>query len=153
MGNLVRDVAELYEPLMEEKKQALAMELSGDVQVSGDRDLLFQAIANLMDNATKYTPAGGSIRIDLKRLNGKARLVITDSGPGIPAADREKVFQRFFRLEQSRTTPGNGLGMSLVAAVVTLHRMSIRLEDNRPGLRVVIEFPLCESAADVFSIK
>jgi signal transduction histidine kinase len=147
MGDLVRDVAELYEPLMEEKNQSLAMQLPGDVQMSGDRDLLFQAIANLMDNATKYTPAAGSIRIDLVRLNGKGRLVIADSGPGIPEAAREKVFQRFFRLEQSRTTPGNGLGMSLVAAVVTLHRMSIRLEDNRPGLRVVIEFELCESAA------
>jgi signal transduction histidine kinase len=143
MGDLVRDVAELYEPLMEEKNQALAMQLPGEVTMSGDRDLLFQAIANLLDNATKYTPAGGSIRIDLARLNGKGRLVIADSGPGIPEAAREKVFQRFFRLEQSRTTPGNGLGMSLVAAVMTLQQMSIRLEDNRPGLRVVIEFPVC----------
>jgi signal transduction histidine kinase len=143
MGDLVRDVAEFYEPLMEEKSQALTMQLDGDVQVSGDRDLLFQAIANLLDNATKYTPAGGTIQIDLVRQNGKGRLVIADSGSGIPEAAREKVFQRFFRLEQSRTTPGNGLGMSLVAAVVTLHRMSIRLEDNRPGLRVVIEFESC----------
>jgi signal transduction histidine kinase len=145
MGALLGDVAELYEPLMEEKRQALTMQLPEDVPVSGDRDLLFQAIANLLDNATKYTPAGGSIRIDLSRQNGKGRLVIADSGPGIPEAAREKVFQRFFRLEQSRTTPGNGLGMSLVAAVMTLHRMSIRLEDNQPGLRVVIEFPVCES--------
>jgi len=143
MDDLVRDVAELYEPLMEEKNQTLAMQLPGDVHLSGDRDLLFQAIANLLDNATKYTPAGGSIRIDLASLNEGGRLVIADSGPGIPEAAREKVFQRFFRLEQSRTTPGNGLGMSLVAAVVTLHRMSIRLEDNRPGLRVVIEFESC----------
>ena len=153
MGDLVRDVAELYEPLMEEKNQTLAMQLPGDVHLSGDRDLLFQAIANLLDNATKYTPAGGSIRIDLARLNGTGRLVIADSGPGIPEAARDKVFQRFFRLEQSRTTPGNGLGMSLVAAVVTLHRMSIRLENNRPGLRVVIDFPVCESAAAGASIN
>jgi signal transduction histidine kinase len=143
MGDLVRDVVELYEPLMEEKSQLLSMQLPVDVQMSGDRDLLFQAIANLLDNATKYTPAGGNIRIDLVRHNGKGRLVIADSGPGIPEAAHEKVFQRFFRLEQSRTTPGNGLGMSLVAAVVALHQMSIRLEDNRPGLRVVIEFESC----------
>jgi signal transduction histidine kinase len=149
MGDLIRDVAELYEPLMEEKSQTLAMQLTGEVKLSGDRDLLFQAIANLLDNATKYTPAGGGIRIELARLNGKGRLVIADSGPGIPEAAREKVFQRFFRLEQSRTTPGNGLGMSLVAAVVALHRMSIRLEDNSPGLRVVIEFPLSASSAVV----
>jgi len=153
LGDLVRDVAELYEPLMEEKSQTLEMQLNGEVTLSGDRDLLFQAIANLLDNATKYTPAGGGIRIELARLNGKGRLVIADSGPGIPEAAREKVFQRFFRLEQSRTTPGNGLGMSLVAAVVTLHRMSIRLEDNRPGLRVVIDFPLCDSAAAGNSIN
>jgi len=153
LGDLVRDVAELYEPLMEEKSQTLEMQLNGEVTLSGDRDLLFQAIANLLDNATKYTPAGGGIRIELARLNGKGRLVIADSGPGIPEAAREKGFQRFFRLEQSRTTPGNGLGMSLVAAVVTLHRMSIRLEDNRPGLRVVIDFPLCDSAAAGNSIN
>jgi signal transduction histidine kinase len=145
MGDLVRDVAELYEPLMEEKNQSLAMQLPGDVQMSGDRDLLFQAIANLMDNATKYTPAAGSIRIDLVRLNGKGRLVIADSGPGIPEAAREKVFQRFFRLEQSRTTPGNGLGMSLVAAVVTSPSIesaegavehAIFAEAGRGGVRV-----------------
>jgi signal transduction histidine kinase len=145
MAGLVVDVAELYEPLMEEKRQTLALQLPESILVNGDRDLLFQAIANLMDNATKYTPAGGSIRVDLARRNGKGRLVIADNGPGIPEAAREKVFQRFFRLEQSRTAPGNGLGMSLVAAVVTQHRMSIRLEDNQPGLRVVIEFPVCES--------
>jgi len=140
MDDLVRDVAELYEPLMEEKRQVLELDTSGNVQVYGDRDLLFQAIANLMDNATKYTPAGGAIRVALTVKHGRGALVIADNGPGIPGEAHEKVFQRFYRLEQSRTTPGNGLGMSLVAAVMTLHRMSIRLEDNRPGLRVVIEF-------------
>jgi len=140
MDDLVRDVAELYEPLMEEKRQVLELDTSGNVQVNGDRDLLFQAIANLMDNATKYTPAGGTIRVTLTVKHGRGALVIADNGPGIPGEAHEKVFQRFYRLEQSRTTPGNGLGMSLVAAVMTLHRMSIRLEDNRPGLRVVIEF-------------
>jgi signal transduction histidine kinase len=147
MNDLVSDVAELYEPLLEEKRQTLALRLHGVVQMVGDRDLLFQAIANLLDNATKYTPEGGSIRIELMRQDGTGRLVIADNGPGIPEAARGKVFQRFYRLEQSRTTPGNGLGMSLVAAVVTQHRMAVRLEDNRPGLRVVIEFPVCEETA------
>jgi signal transduction histidine kinase len=124
---------ELYEPIMEEKRQTLELQLTEELHVNGDRDLLFQAIANLMDNATKYTPAGGCIRIDLARQNGKGRLVIADSGPGIPEAAREKVFQRFFRLEQSRTTPGNGLGMSLVAAVIKLHRMSIRWRTTSPA--------------------
>jgi signal transduction histidine kinase len=112
------------------------------VQMNGDRDLLFQAIANLLDNATKYTPAGGAIRVALGAEHGRGWLVIADNGPGVPEAAREKVFQRFYRLEQSRTTPGNGLGMSLVAAVMTLHNMTIRLQDNQPGLRVVIGFDL-----------
>jgi signal transduction histidine kinase len=145
MDDLVRDVAELYEPLMEEKHQSLELRLSGTPRLNGDRDLLFQAIANLMDNATKYTPAGGVIRVALTAEGARGRLVIADNGPGIPEASREKVFQRFYRLEQSRTTPGNGLGMSLVAAVMTLHRMTIRLEDNEPGLRVVIYFEACGS--------
>jgi signal transduction histidine kinase len=145
MDDLVRDVAELYEPLTEEKHQNLELHLSGTARVHGDRDLLFQAIANLMDNATKYTPAGGTIHVALTAEGARGRLVIADNGPGIPEAAREKVFQRFYRLEQSRTTPGNGLGMSLVAAVVTLHRMTIRLEDNEPGLRVVVDFEACEA--------
>jgi signal transduction histidine kinase len=145
MDDLVRDVAELYEPLVEEKRQKLELQLSGTVQVNGDRDLLFQAIANLMDNATKYTPGGGTIRVALMEESGRGRLVIADDGPGVPEAAREKVFQRFYRLEQSRTTPGNGLGMSLVAAVMTLHHMTIGLEDNGPGLRVVIGFETCGS--------
>jgi signal transduction histidine kinase len=145
MADLVSDVAELYEPLMQEKNQTLELSLSGTVGVNGDRDLLFQTIANLMDNATKYTPAGGAIRVTLGARGAKGRLVIADNGPGIPEAARAKVFQRFYRLEQSRTTPGNGLGMSLVAAVVALHHMTIGLEDNQPGLRVVIEFETCGS--------
>jgi signal transduction histidine kinase len=140
MDDLVRDVVELYEPLMEEKHQTLNLQLSGAVRMNGDRDLLFQAIANLLDNATKYTPAGGAIRVALRAEHGRGWLIIADDGPGVPESAREKVFQRFYRLEQSRTTPGNGLGMSLVAAVMTLHNMTIQLEDNQPGLHVVIEF-------------
>ena len=144
IGALIADVAELYEPLAEQKEQHLDTQLAPGLRLSGDRDLLFQAISNLLDNAIKHTPAHGTIRLVLDNADGNGRLVIADSGPGIPESAREKVFQRFFRLEQSRTTPGNGLGMSLVAAVVRLHRMTIRLEDNRPGLRVIIGFPLLE---------
>jgi signal transduction histidine kinase len=135
LGALVGDVAELYEPLAEEKGQAIAMQRMAGVRVRGDRDLLFQAIANLLDNAIKYTPEGGRIEIRL----GPDRLEIMDTGPGIPAEAREKVFQRFFRLDESRTTPGNGLGLSLVAAVARLHGIAVCLEDNRPGLRVVLD--------------
>jgi signal transduction histidine kinase len=141
INQLVRDVMELYEPLAEEKGLQLTAELKARPLFTGDRDLLFQAIANLLDNAIKYTPAHGEIRCSLLPDNGGARLLLSDNGPGIPAAQRDKVFQRFFRLEQSRTTPGNGLGMSLVQAVMQLHHLTIELQDNRPGLRVMVRFP------------
>jgi signal transduction histidine kinase len=141
INELVRDVMELYEPLAEEKGLRLSAELAARPVFTGDRDLLFQAIANLLDNAIKYTPAHGEIRCSLLPDDGGARLLLSDNGPGIPADQRDKVFQRFFRLEQSRTTPGNGLGMSLVQAVMQLHHLTIELQDNRPGLTVIIRFP------------
>ncbi len=147
MPTLVRDVTELYEPLAEQKGLRLETRCIDELSASGDRDLLFQAIANLLDNAIKYTPPEGRVRITLDRTERTGRLTIADSGPGIPPQARERVFQRFFRLEQSRTTPGNGLGMSLVAAVVKLHRMTLSLHDNAPGLKVVLEFPLSTDTA------
>ncbi len=139
LGALTADVVDLYEPLAAEKNTAMHVwcdELSYD----GDRDLIFQMLANLLDNAVKYTPPGGSINVTLTAPpGGKPSLQISDSGPGIPVADRENVFQRFFRLESSRSLPpGNGLGLSLVQAVVKLHRGEISLQNNHPGLRVVI---------------
>jgi signal transduction histidine kinase len=141
INELVRDVMELYEPLAEEKGLRLTSDLQGRPLVAGDRDLLFQALANLLDNAIKYSPAHSEIRCSLLPDNGGFRLTLSDKGPGIPAEQRDKVFQRFFRLEQSRTTPGNGLGMSLVQAVMQLHRLTIELQDNQPGLQVIIRFP------------
>lgn len=142
LAALVRDVVELYEPLAEEKSQRLALTLTGGIQVGGDRDLLFQAVANILDNAIKYTPSNGRIQISLDHgPTGLLQLIIADSGNGIPPEAREKVLQRFFRLESSRRTPGNGLGLSLVAAVVKLHDIKLHLEDNGPGLRVVLDFP------------
>ncbi len=141
LEQLLQDLVELYEPLAEEKGLRLASGLETVAPVRGDRDLLFQALANLLDNAIKYTPAGGQIRVTLgERPGGGARVVIADTGPGIPAEAREQVFQRFFRLEESRTTPGNGLGLALVEAVAKLHGIRLSLEDNGPGLRVVCDF-------------
>ncbi len=142
MDDLVRDVTEFYEPLAEENGQHIHLQLTAGVHLSGDRDQLFQAIANLLDNAIKYTPPGGEIRITLRAQDGQGELVIADSGPGIPQSERDKVFQRFYRLEESRTTPGSGLGLSLVAAVAQIHQINIELQDNHPGLRVVLHFPL-----------
>ncbi|MFQ5756278.1 MAG: ATP-binding protein [Acidiferrobacterales bacterium] len=139
LAALLHDVAELYEPLMEDKGQRLTKKLTAQAQIQADRDLLFQAIANLLDNAIKFTPAGGEIELALETGAGGTQIVVADSGPGIPPSEHDKVFQRFYRLEASRTTPGSGLGLSLVAAVAKLHHMRVRLTDNHPGLRIVVE--------------
>ncbi len=141
MGALLHDVVELYEPLAEEKHQSLKLRVDAEVHLLGDRDLLFQAMANLLDNAIKYTPSDGVIEIVLDKPDKKGRITLTDNGPGIPATEREQVFQRFYRLEKSRTSPGNGLGLSLVEAVASIHDMTLTLEDNHPGLRVCCTFP------------
>lgn len=142
-GEILSDVAELYEPLAEEKGLSFEVDLETGAQLQGDRDLLFQAVANLLDNAIKYTPAGGHIALTLTDQADQAVITVADSGPGIPVAQRQKVLQRFYRIESSRTTPGNGLGLSLVEAVSTLHRGQLTFEDNMPGLRVTLALP-CE---------
>ncbi len=141
LTELVRDVVELYEPLAEDNQQELTVDLEMATSVLGDRDLLFQALANLLDNAIKYTPARGRVSVHLLATPEGTCLTIADSGPGIPAEDKDKVFRRFYRVEASRATPGNGLGLSLVAAVAKLHGIELALEDNTPGLRIVMSFP------------
>ena len=139
---IVHDVIDLYEPLASDKDITLSVLDVEPVSLVGDRDLLFQLLANVVDNAIKYTPEGGTVTVSLKSTDGEAELVVADSGIGIPLKDRQKVFQRFFRVEESRgQQPGNGLGLSLVAAVVKLHYGHIELQENFPGLRVVIHLP------------
>jgi signal transduction histidine kinase len=137
---LVEDIAELYEPVAAEKGQELRVEDLGPVPVRGDRDLLFQALANLVDNAIKHTPKGSKIRLSAAVRGDGAEVQVADTGPGIPAGLREKVFQRFYRTDASRSTPGSGLGLSLVRAVIDLHGARIELADNDPGLRATIVF-------------
>jgi signal transduction histidine kinase len=142
LAPLVADLVDLYAPLAEEKGLALTAEPPvEDASVPADRDLLFQALANLADNAIKYTPAGGQVTVSLRRADGGAEIAIADSGPGIPPDQREKVLDRFVRLDASRHTPGTGLGLSVVRAVAQYHGAVLRLEDNRPGLKVVIFLP------------
>ena len=141
LGPLLTDVAELYEPVAAERDQAIALEVTDGVVIDGDRDLLFQAVANLVDNAIKYTPAGGRIVLGLLPTASGAEVYVADTGPGIPADQRERVFDRFHRLESSRSTPGSGLGLSLVRAVARLHGATIRLGDEAPGLRVTLALP------------
>lgn len=141
LTSLIDDVAELYRPLIEEKGSRLSLHNAPSVIVQGDRDMLFQAVANLVDNAIKHAPGGGRIEISLASQNGRAAIVVADDGPGIPPEEREKVRERFYRLDRSRTTPGAGLGLSLVSAVAARHGGELRLEDNEPGLRAVLTLP------------
>jgi signal transduction histidine kinase len=140
LSEVARSAAELYEPVAEEKGFVLFLVTEPGVRIRGSRHLLSQALANLLDNALKYA-GGGEIQIRVLRDEGRAALEVADRGQGIPEADRETVFDRFVRLERSRSTPGNGLGLSLVRAVVRRHRGTVELADNWPGLRVRLEFP------------
>lgn len=137
---LLADVAELYEPLIAEKMQSLNVEATSGLTVLGDRHLLFQALANMLDNAVKYTPEGGQIALGVEATQEQTRLWIKDSGPGIPVEERQHVLDRFVRLDGTRTSPGNGLGLSLVRAVAVLHGATLLLDDNFPGLCVSLVF-------------
>ena len=141
LSTLVDDVVDLYRPLIEEAGKELIVKRAPDISILGDRDLLFQALSNLVDNALKYTRSGGLVEISLADSVGRIALSVVDDGPGVPPEEREKVFHRFYRMDESRSTPGAGLGLSLVAAVAELHRAEVRLEDNQPGLRVVLSLP------------
>lgn len=145
LGTLVTDAVELYEALAEEKDQVLDFQQADSVTVIGDRDLLFQAVSNLIDNAIKYTDEGGEIRVGVWRDNGSAVIEVADSGDGVPDNEKDKIFERFYRVGKSRSQPGNGLGLSLVSAVVDMHEGQIELKDahpeaERPGLSVRIRF-------------
>jgi signal transduction histidine kinase len=144
-AQIAQDVCELYEPLADEKGVELKVEASSPLPVMGNRELVSQALANLVDNATKYARSSpdGSPRIMVSAGgdNGHVLLTVADNGPGIPAADRARVVERFVRLETSRTEPGSGLGLSLASAVARLHGGELRLEDNAPGLKVTIVLP------------
>ncbi len=141
LGELLRAVVELYLPALEEKQQTLGEHIDANLLVSGDRELLMQLFANLLENAVRHSPAGGHIEVGVRRHAECVEAWVADDGPGIPVALRAKVLQRFYRLEQSRTTPGSGLGLSLAAAVAALHEASLELEDNAPGLRVRVLLP------------
>jgi len=141
LSGLTQDAAELYEALAEDKQQKFSLTIEQSVNIMGDRDLLFQTLCNLIDNAIKYTPEGGKIDISLTANQNETFLCVADSGIGIPEEERDKVFQRFYRVAKSRSLPGNGLGLSFVLAVMDLHQGKISLADNEPGLRIELQFP------------
>lgn len=139
LHQMLEDVVEMYEPLAAEQDIAVTVKLQNVSPICGDRNLLFQCFANLVDNAIKYTPSGGKIEVRLAQHCNNFQIDIADSGPGVPAEERENVFQRFYRMDSARSEhSGNGLGLALVAAVVKQHGGEISLRDNRPGLRVVV---------------
>ena len=141
LDGLVGDVAELYAPLADERSVELDVTPERAGRIRGDRDLLFQALANLLDNAIKFSPGGKTVTIAARALDDRVTVTVSDCGPGIPEALKNRVAERFFRVETSRNAPGAGLGLSLVAAVVERHEGSLDLDDNRPGLRVVLGLP------------
>ena len=145
LSEILEDIAELYEPLAQENGLDFKIDIATDIMVSGNRELLSQAMANLIDNAMKYSTKKkgeqASIQISLQRDAKGALISVSDNGPGIPQDKRDHVMERFTRLEKSRTRPGNGLGLSLVKAVVQLHKGTIVLGDNQPGLVVTMSFP------------
>jgi signal transduction histidine kinase len=148
-AEIAHDVGELYEPLAEEKGIALKVEAETPAPVNGNRELVSQALANLVDNAIKYTAPrdaavnGATSEIVVRALEEGDRILLTvaDGGPGIPEADRARAIERFVRLEQSRSQPGSGLGLSLASAVARLHGGELILGDNQPGLKSVIALP------------
>lgn len=139
LKTLLEDVIAFYEPLAEDENITFTSDLS-EGTLHGDRDLLFQAFANLLDNAVKFTPTGGRINISLRHNDGHMRVEVSDTGIGVPSGEHDKIFNRFYRAEQSRNSAGTGLGLSLVNAVMNLHDGCIQVEDANPGLRIITIF-------------
>jgi signal transduction histidine kinase len=146
LSRIVRDVCDLYRAAAEDAHLRLSCDCADGALVFGDRELLAQAMTNLLDNAIKYTPAGGVIDVRLETDARDALLTVADTGPGIAAADRERVLARFTRLDQARSQPGNGLGLPLVRAVALQHDGELKLGDNAPGLVVWLRLPLAGAA-------
>ena len=155
LAEVVGDVAELYEPSIDAAGGTLRTPIDKDLTVEADRHLLAQALSNLLDNALKYgapaTPARGcgqvlKITITARRAGDMIEIAVADNGPGIPAADRKRVVERFVRLDRSRSQPGSGLGLSLVAGIASLHGGTLALKANRPGLKAVLALPASNPA-------
>lgn len=141
LSGLSEDVGDSFLPALTDSGHVLTWEIEPGVTVLGDRELIAQAIANVLDNARVHTPAGTNVVLTLEDADDGARLSVADNGPGVPGPDRDHILRRFYRGEASRTTPGNGLGLSLVTAVAAAHGGEVVIDAARPGLRVTIRFP------------
>jgi signal transduction histidine kinase len=145
LAPLLAEVVDLYDAVAEERGIILRLDAPDSVPVFGDKAMLQQAIANLVDNAVKFSPDHATVQVTTS-VSAAVLVAVDDKGPGIPLEDREKATDRFYRGEAARSTPGSGLGLSLVLAVAQLHGGTFRLEDNRPGLRAILSLPLPEAA-------
>ena len=150
VAEVARDVAELYDAVAEEQGVMLRLDVDAPLMMRGGRELIGQALANLVDNAIKHgqpQESGAQVVVNIaaRRMGNRIELTVADRGPGVAAQDRARVLERFVRLEGSRSRPGSGLGLSLASAVARLHHGALRLDDNEPGLRVTIDLPVEES--------
>lgn len=141
LSRLVEKVVNTYVPVAEDNQKTMSARITPGISFQGDEHLLLQLFANLIENAINHTHIGTKITITLDLNQSLAQFTISDNGPGIPEQQRSRVFERFYRLDSSRSTPGNGLGLTLVAAVAELHEVQITLDDNNPGLRITLHFP------------
>jgi signal transduction histidine kinase len=137
LSALMRSIGDAYAPSAEDSQNKLEISIEDGVALTGDRQLLAQMVSNLVENALAHTPAGSTVRLGLRKSSAGVEIEVSDNGPGIPEAERDKVFDRFYRLDRSRTTAGSGLGLALVKAIATLHGLSLKLEDRQPGLAVI----------------
>ncbi|MFI5013950.1 MAG: sensor histidine kinase [Hyphomicrobiales bacterium] len=141
LASIALDVAEAFQPAAVDEGKSLRSALSQALPMRGDKELLTQMVANLVDNAMRHTPAGTSIEIIGFRAKHSVGLIVADDGPGVPSDEKDRILERFYRADHARATPGSGLGLSLVAAVVDLHGGRVCVEDNKPGLKITIAFP------------
>jgi signal transduction histidine kinase len=138
LDEMVLDVAGLFAPVLEDADQRLDVGPMAPLVIDGHEQLLRQAVGNLLFNASRHAGPGARVTLEVRGAGGSAEIVVADNGPGIPAADRERVKERFVRLDAARGGSGSGLGLSIVAAAAKLHGGELRLEDNHPGLRAVL---------------
>ncbi|MBV9015950.1 MAG: hypothetical protein JO058_09865 [Alphaproteobacteria bacterium] len=146
LATVAADIVELYDAEAEERGISLVPDLDDAMVTLGDGALLASAIANLVDNALKYAGAGARVRVQTLREPETVSIIVEDNGPGIPISERSRVIERFYRIEQSRSVPGNGLGLSIVSAIASLHWGELRLEDAAPGLRARLVLPGADAA-------
>ena len=135
LAAVCEQVFDFYEPLAESKCVAMVVDAAGPLPVRGDEDLMREAVSNLVDNAIKFTPAGGAVRIEARMANGRPLVLVSDTGVGVPPQERARIFDRFYRGERSGKSPGHGLGLSIAETIANLHGFKLTVEDNRPGAR------------------